>query len=58
MLDKWSGIPLAAGFALFIPQFFTPQPVRVAHGLLVIVGCVVLAWSMLSRAPGKVTERH
>lgn len=58
MLDKWSGIPLAAGFALFIPQFFTPQPVRVAHGLLVMVGCLVLAWSMLSRAPGKVTERH
>ena len=47
-LTKWSGIPLAAGFALFIPQFFTPQPVRVAHGLLVMVGCLVIAWSMLN----------
>ncbi len=49
VLAEWSAIPLAAGFALFIPQFFTPQPVRVAHGLLIMVGCWLLAWSMAIR---------
>jgi hypothetical protein len=49
ILTKWSGIPLAVGLALFIPQFFTSQPVRVAHGLLVMVGCWLLAWSMVKR---------
>ncbi|MGZ3636988.1 MAG: hypothetical protein ACXVCX_04005 [Ktedonobacterales bacterium] len=56
ILPRWSGIPLAAGFALFIPQFFTPQPVRVAHGLLILVGCLVLAWSMWTFARGNVTH--
>lgn len=45
--QKWSGVPLAAGFALYIPQFFSNQPLRVAHGLLVAAGCVwiaVLLW--------------
>jgi hypothetical protein len=46
VLIRWSGIPLAFGFALFIPQFFTPQPVRVAYGLLVLVGCWLVAWSV------------
>ena len=56
ILPKRSGMPLAAGFALFIPQFFTPQPIRVAHGLLIMVGCLVLAWSMVLFARGKVTQ--
>lgn len=42
-LPKWSGVPFALGFALYIPQFFGNQPVRVAHGLLVAVGCLWLA---------------
>ncbi len=49
-LPKWSGIPLAVAFALFIPQFFTPQVVRVAHGLLIAIGCAWLAWSMTKRS--------
>ncbi len=53
ILTKWSGIPLAVGFAFFIPQFFTPQPVRVGHGLLIMIGCWLIAWSMLNhRANG------
>ncbi len=46
---QWSGIPLAVAFALFIPQFFTPQLIRVAHGLFITVGCAWLAWSMARR---------
>ncbi|MFC5822529.1 hypothetical protein [Nonomuraea insulae] len=37
-LPKWSGLALALGFALFIPQFFGPYPLRVAHGALILVG--------------------
>ncbi|MBX0331107.1 hypothetical protein K2Z83_26005 [Oscillochloris sp. ZM17-4] len=39
----WSGVPLALGLALYIPQFFGTQPLRVAHGLLVAVGCLWVA---------------
>lgn len=41
--SKWSGIPLAVGIALYIPQFFFAQPIRVAHGILVAIGCLWLA---------------
>lgn len=37
-LPKWSGVPLAAGFVLFFPQFYTPMEVRTAHGVLMAVG--------------------
>jgi hypothetical protein len=39
----WSGVPLAVGIALYIPQFFFAQPIRVAHGILVAIGCLWLA---------------
>ncbi|WOX55667.1 MULTISPECIES: hypothetical protein [unclassified Methanoculleus] len=52
-LPRWSGIPLALGFALFLPQFFTPPPVRVAHGLLVLAGCWLVAWSMVNHRTGE-----
>lgn len=43
----WIGVPLAASFALFLPQFFATQPVRVVHGLLVAAGCGLIAWNAL-----------
>src|SRR6266487_3628155 len=45
-LSRWSGIPFALGFVLYIPQFFGTQPIRVAHGLLVALGCLWVARSM------------
>ena len=45
-LAKWSGIPFALGFALYIPQFFGTQPIRVAHGVLVAIGCLWIAVGM------------
>lgn len=48
MLVPWIGVPLAVAFALYLPQFTTTQPVRVAHGLLVAVGCWLVAWNLLS----------
>ena len=43
VLSRPSGVPFALGFALYIPQFFGNQPIRVAHGLLVAAGCLWLA---------------
>ena len=54
-LPKWSGVLLALGFALYIPQlsvFASNQLVRVADGLLIAVGCLWLAWSMLKPYQG------
>ncbi|MGW5365149.1 hypothetical protein [Actinopolymorpha pittospori] len=43
VLPRGSGILFAAGLALFLPQFFTPAPVRIAHGVLMAVGLMVFA---------------
>jgi hypothetical protein len=40
---KWSGFPFAIGILLYIPQFFWTQPLRVAQGLLVAIGCIWIA---------------
>ncbi|MFI9812646.1 hypothetical protein [Saccharothrix variisporea] len=45
-LSKWSALPLAAGMVLFFPQFYTPLPVRIAHGALMAIGCVYLALNL------------
>ena len=47
LLGRWTAIPLAVGFALYLPQFMTPQPVRIAHGLLVAAGCWLIASKLL-----------
>jgi hypothetical protein len=49
--SKWTGIPFAVGFALYIPQFYGTQQVRVAHGLLVAIGCLWIAVALWRRAP-------
>lgn len=51
VLQRASGLGFALAFVLFLPQFFTPAPVRIAHGALVAIGCAWLAvalrrWSM------------
>lgn len=46
-LSRWSALLFALGFALYIPQFFGPPILRVAHGALVMLGCLWFAWSML-----------
>jgi hypothetical protein len=52
-LARYAGIPLAAGFALYLPQFTAGQPVRVAHGLLIAAGGLLLAGNLVRR-----TERR
>jgi hypothetical protein len=46
---RYAGIPLAAGFALYLPQFTAGQPVRVAHGLLITAGGLLLARNLARR---------
>lgn len=41
---------LAAGFVLFLPQFYTPPAVRIAHGLLIAVGAILAARSVAGRS--------
>jgi hypothetical protein len=43
VLPRYSGVPFALGFALFIPQFYAPAAVRIAHGVLVAAGSIWLA---------------
>ncbi len=45
-IQRWAGVPLAAGLVLYIPQFTAPQTVRIAHGLLMLVGCCWLGWNL------------
>jgi hypothetical protein len=45
---KWSGIPLAIGFAFYLPQFGTPQEIRVTHGLLIMIGCILITSYVLN----------
>lgn len=55
LLSKWSAVPLAVGFLLYLPQYMATQPVRVAHGLLITVGCLWLAASMWRRSKSNAT---
>ena len=43
VLPRASALLFAIGFALYLPQFFTPEAVRIGHGVLVAVGSVILA---------------
>lgn len=42
-LPRRAGVPLAIALVLYLPQFAASQPVRVAHGLVMAVGCGILA---------------
>ncbi len=56
VLARWSAVPLAVGFALFLPQFYAPPALRIAHGVLIGVGCVLLA-AELGRERKSLLER-
>ncbi|RXR26798.1 hypothetical protein EQW78_08230 [Oerskovia turbata] len=52
LVPRWPGIPLATGMVLYLPQFFTPPAGRIAHGVLLAVGCWLVAWALSSSAEG------
>ena len=45
-LAKLGGVLFALGFTLYIPQFVAIQPIRVAHGVLIAIGCIWIAVGM------------
>jgi len=53
-LPRWAGVPFALGFALFIPQFYAPAAVRIAHGVLLGAGLVWLGVTVGRAAPRSV----
>lgn len=58
-LPRHAGTLFAVGIALYLPQFFTPPWVRIAHGLLLGLGLLVLAaatWNAANRRRA-VTDR-
>jgi membrane-bound ClpP family serine protease len=46
VLARSSGILFAAGFVLFLPQFFAPPAVRITHGVLVAAGSIWVALAL------------
>lgn len=54
--SRWSGILFAIGFSLYIPQFFATQPLRVAHGIVVALGCLWIAIELWRQGVTPVTR--
>ncbi len=50
VLPRWGGVPLAVGLALFLPQFYTPPAARIAHGVLMAAGLILLGVALWRRA--------
>ena len=46
-VGRWAGVPLAVALVLYLPQFTGSQGLRVAHGVLMAVGCGWLAMVVL-----------
>jgi hypothetical protein len=51
VMPRYCAIAFAAAFVLFIPQFYAPAPVRIAHGVLTGVGLVWLALGLWRAKP-------
>jgi hypothetical protein len=45
-----SVILFATGMALFLPQFFSPAAVRIAHDILLAAGSIILAAALCASA--------
>lgn len=44
---RWVPVPLAAGLVLVLPQFFGPPSLRIAHGVLIGVGALLVAFALV-----------
>jgi hypothetical protein len=42
---------LAAGYLLYIPQFFVSPTLRIAHGILMLIGCAWVAYELTKPDP-------
>jgi hypothetical protein len=51
VLPRWAGVVFGLGLALFIPQFYLGPAARIAHGVLLALGCWLLATTWWRRLP-------
>ncbi len=56
-IDRWRGAPLALALLLYLPQFAGPQWIRVSHGVLMAIGCALLASTLVSRGRRQHADR-
>ncbi|MCM4082710.1 hypothetical protein [Paractinoplanes hotanensis] len=52
-----AGVVFAIGYVLFLPQFFLPPVGRIAHGVILAVGCVGLAVEFRARRNRPASQR-
>jgi hypothetical protein len=57
-LVAWGGVLTGIAVALYLPQFFGPPPVRMAHGVLLAVGCLWLAMGLWGRRAAEPRPVH
>ena len=50
VLPRYAGVLMAVGLALYLPQFFGPPWLRIAHGALLAVGLFILAGALWGAA--------
>jgi hypothetical protein len=50
VLPRGSAILFATGMVLFLPQFFSPAAIRIAHGVLLAAGLIILAAALWASA--------
>jgi hypothetical protein len=50
-LSRYAGWLFAVGYVLFLPQFFGPPAVRIAHGVLLGIGLLWLAVALWRSSP-------
>lgn len=55
---KFSGVPFALGIFLYLPQFFFEQPIRVIHGLVLAVGCILIAYVLWNKRTKQIHGNH
>ncbi len=51
-VPQWSGFPFAIGLLMFLPQFLGSQPIRIAHGAILAVGCLWIATGIWRKTRG------
>ncbi len=49
VLPKWGALLFGIGMALYIPQFFGGAAIRIGHGVLLGIGCLIFAVAISRR---------
>jgi hypothetical protein len=57
VLPRAAGVLFGVAFALYLPQFFGNEAIRIGHGVLTLVGCLVLAVALWGAANGSRSAR-